>query len=168
MAELLQRGSAGHRVSKDECDARVERRLVSVGALRAAGAVHRDFSPAALASPRTHRENPAMTRNALRVHTDAAEIARLRQLIEQLADDARVTLRLEDGSELTGIVAARPMTQVFFDAQGREGTNATVRIEQPALDRPESAGWQDVWVDSIVEVKRLDPEDTLAGPQLQR
>lgn len=109
-----------------------------------------------------------MTRNATRVHTDPAEIARIRQVIGQLADDARVTLRLEDGSELTGIVAARPIAQLFFGPDGEEGTNAVVRIEQPALERPETAGWQDIWVDSIVDVQRLDPTDSPAGPQLQR
>ena len=52
---------------------------------------------------------------------------------------------------------ARAIALVFFGPDGREGTNAVVRLEQPALERPETAGWLDVWVDRIHEVRRLDP-----------
>jgi len=99
-----------------------------------------------------------MTRNAVHVHTDPAEVARIQQHIEQLPNGAHVLLQMEDGSELKGIVAARPMAQVFFGPDGNEGTNAVVRLEQPALYHPEAAGWRDVWVDRIRAVKRLDPE----------
>ena len=99
-----------------------------------------------------------MTRNAERVHTDPGGIAALQRLIEQLPNGARVVLAMEDGSELTGIVAARPIAQLFFGPAGNEGMNAVVRIEQPALEHPETAGWLDVWVDRIREVRRLDPE----------
>ena len=99
-----------------------------------------------------------MTRNAERVHTDRAELDRLGQLIEQLPNGAHVVLRMEDGDAIEGIVAARPIAQVFFGPDGEEGTNAVLRLEQPALDQPESAGWRDVWVDRIQAVRRLDPE----------
>ena len=99
-----------------------------------------------------------MTRNAERVHTDPDAIAAIQRNIERLPNGAHVLLGLEDGSEVTGIVAARPIAQMFFGPDGREGMNAVVRIEQPALDHPETAGWRDLWVDRILEVRRLDPE----------
>lgn len=99
-----------------------------------------------------------MTRNAEHVHIDPAEVARIQQHIELLPNGAHVLLTLDDGSELEGIVAARPIAQVFFGPDGNEGTNAVVRLEQPALYHPEAAGWRDVWVDRIRAIRRLDPE----------
>ncbi len=99
-----------------------------------------------------------MTRNAEHVHTDPDEVARIRHTIEQLPNGAHVVLRMEDGSELTGIVAARPVAQVFFGPDGNEGTNAVLRLEQPALYQPEDSGWRDVWVDRIRAIRRVDPE----------
>ena len=92
------------------------------------------------------------------VRDDIARVAAIQRNIERLPNGAHVLLGLEDGSEVTGIVAARPIAQMFFGPDGREGMNAVVRIEQPALDHPESAGWRDLWVDRIREVRRLDPE----------
>ncbi|PCR31580.1 hypothetical protein CQA89_32930, partial [Klebsiella pneumoniae] len=43
-----------------------------------------------------------------------------------------VEIELEDGAHLVGIVGARPSLQQFFDIEGREGTNGTVRLEKPA------------------------------------
>ena len=100
-----------------------------------------------------------MTRNAERVHTDRAELDRLGHLIEQLPNGAHVVLRMEDGDAIEGIVAARPIAQVFFGPDGEEGTNAVLRLEQPAMATPEAAGWRDVWVDRILTVRRLDPAD---------
>ena len=99
-----------------------------------------------------------MTRNAEHVYTEAADLERIREHIEQLPNGAHVQLQLQDGSALEGIVAARPIAQLFFGPDGNEGTNAVLRLEQPALDQPESAGWRDVWVDRIQTVRRLDPE----------
>ena len=99
-----------------------------------------------------------MTRNAERVHTEPAELERIRQLIEQLPNGAHVVLRMEGDQTIEGVVAARPIAQVFFGPDGDEGTNAVLRLEQPALYHPEAAGWRDVWVDRIQAVRRLDPE----------
>ena len=55
-----------------------------------------------------------MTRNAERVHTDPDAIAAIQRNIERLPNGAHVLLGLEDGSEVTGIVAARPIAQMFF------------------------------------------------------
>ena len=78
-------------------------------------------------------------RIAPRVYTAQVDIDRLQARIFELPNDQHVELTLDDGRVLRGIVAARPMTMQFFDADGREGTNGTVRLEQPALERPEQA-----------------------------
>ena len=98
-----------------------------------------------------------MTRNAEHVYTDADDLERIRQHIEQLPNGAHVRLQLHDGGELEGIVAARPIAQLFFGPDGNEGTNAVVRLEQPALSHPEEARWRDLWVDRIRSIERLDP-----------
>lgn len=98
-----------------------------------------------------------MARIAQRVHTDADQIARLEATIKGLDIGDRVSLLMEGGEVVQGIVAAKPSVQVFFDPAGREGINAVVRIEEPALDRPESAGWRDLWVDAIREVRHHNP-----------
>ena len=96
-----------------------------------------------------------MGKFAERVHTGHEAVARLDALIAQLANDAHVELSLDDGRVLRGTVAARPTVQVFRDADGREGFNGLVRIEDPALDAPETAGFQDVWLDRIVAIRQL-------------
>ena len=98
-----------------------------------------------------------MTRNASRVHRDPAAIARLEALVAALPNGGRMELTLEDGSVLRGLVAARPMVQVFFDPSGEEGSNGVVRIE-PLTDDPfESTAPRDLWLDSIVGVRDLGP-----------
>lgn len=99
-----------------------------------------------------------MSRDAERVHTDPAAIARIQRWIEQLPNGAHVSLLLDDGVEVSGIVAARPMAQLFFGPDGAEGTNAVVRLEQPAMYRPERAHIDDVWLDRVVLIRRVDPE----------
>ena len=95
-------------------------------------------------------------RIAPRVYTAQVDIDRLQSRIFELPNDQHVELTLDDGRVLRGIVAARPMTMQFFDADGREGTNGTVRLEQPALERPEQAQWVDLFLDQIVSVRHLD------------
>ena len=48
-----------------------------------------------------------MTRDAEHVYTEAADLERIREHIEQLPNGAHVQLQLQDGSTLEGIVAAR-------------------------------------------------------------
>lgn len=90
------------------------------------------------------------------VYTAQVDIDRIQTLIVMLDNDDRVALRLDDGRELRGIVAHKPTIQQFFDRSGREGSNATVRLDQPALENPEAAGWIDVFLDRVVEVRHLD------------
>lgn len=98
-----------------------------------------------------------MTRNAEHIYTDRADIARLEARIAELSNDAHVELALDDGSVMRGTVAARPTVQVFYDAAGNEGLNALVRLEDPALDHPETASVYDVWIDRIVTITHLMP-----------
>ena len=100
-----------------------------------------------------------MSRQAERVHTDPETIARLQNLVAQLPAGARVSLLMDDGAEVTGIVIARPMTQLFFDPEGTEGTNSVLRLEQPAMYDTETGRTEDVWLDRIVLVRRLDPQE---------
>lgn len=101
-------------------------------------------------------------RNAEHVYTAAADINALHAKVATLPNGAHVELELADGERLVGIVAARPMVQLFFDYDGREGANGTVRLERPALDHPmHTPAPRDIWLDRIVAVRRLDPLDTL-------
>jgi hypothetical protein len=101
-------------------------------------------------------------RNANRVFTSAEDIDRLRAKVAALPNGAHVDIELDDGERLVGIVAARPMLQLFFDFEGHEGTNGTVRIERPALENPMAVPAPlDLWLDRIRVVRRLDPLDSL-------
>lgn len=94
-----------------------------------------------------------MARIAERIYTEQADIDRLEATIMQLSDGDRVELLLDDGSIVIGTVAMRPTVQDFLDTDGNEGLNAMVRLEDPAMDHPETAGWRDLWVDTIREVR---------------
>lgn len=101
-------------------------------------------------------------RNANRVFTSAEDLERLRAKVAALPNGAHVELELEDGERFVGIVAGRPSLQQFFDFEGHEGTNGTVRIERPALEHPMATpAPRDVWLDRIHVVRRLDPLDSL-------
>ena len=96
-----------------------------------------------------------MTRVAARIYRKAAEIARLESLSQQLQQDQRVQLTLDDGSTLRGIVSATPGMQAFFDPAGREGLNALVRIETEGSDHRADDRDRTLWLDQIVEITRL-------------
>ena len=96
-----------------------------------------------------------MARVAPRIHVSAADIARLEAIAAQLPQDERVRIELQDGSTCAGIVEYQPSVQMFFDPQGREGSNAMVRIElMPDASTP-AAGLRDLWLDEIAGVSRL-------------
>lgn len=105
-----------------------------------------------------------MTRSADRILTDPGQIERLQARIAELPNGAHVELELDDGSQASGIVAARPVAQLFYGPDGDQGTNAVVRLEDPAMDAPERAGWRDLWVDRITRVRRLDPARHVDSP----
>lgn len=91
-----------------------------------------------------------MSRTAERMHTDQAEIARLERLVAALPDEAIVELALDDGRRLVGTVSVRPTVQVFFDADGNEGMNALLRLDD--AEAPEHPHY--VWLDRVVEITR--------------
>ncbi|WP_162823803.1 DUF3247 family protein [Lysobacter sp. TY2-98] len=98
-------------------------------------------------------------RIAPRVYTAQPDIDRLQAIALELPNDEHVQVTLDDGRVFTGIVAARPITQQFYDANGDEGTNGAVRLEQSALEHPEDARWVDLYLDQIVEVRHLDRDE---------
>jgi len=96
-----------------------------------------------------------MARIAPRIHISADGIARLEALACQLPQDQRVQIELQDGSTCAGIVETQPSVQMFFDPQGREGSNAVVRIELMADAATAASGLRDLWLDEIAGVMRL-------------
>ncbi|HJS35226.1 MAG TPA: DUF3247 family protein [Pseudoxanthomonas sp.] len=92
-----------------------------------------------------------MTQAPQHLYTRQDDIARMEALILQLPDEAKVELKLTDGGSITGIVPVRPSVQVFRDADGREGFNAVVRIDDGT--RPEVAHY--LWLDRIASVTAL-------------
>lgn len=92
-----------------------------------------------------------MSNTAERVHTDQAQIARLQERVQELQGESIVELLLLDGTVVTGVVAVRPSVQTFRDAEGREGSNAFVRID----DQEQPERWQYIWLDQIERVIRL-------------
>ena len=103
-------------------------------------------------------------RTAPRVYTAQPDIDRLQSMIFALPNDRHVEITLDDGRVFTGIVSGRPMTMQFFDPDGREGTNGTVRLEQPALEHPDAARWVDLFLDQIVDIRPLDRHELDARP----
>ncbi|MEO6103512.1 MAG: DUF3247 family protein [Pseudoxanthomonas sp.] len=92
-----------------------------------------------------------MTKIVERVHTDQEEILRIESLIARLDDESIVELTLDDGSKMTGLVAVRPTIQTFRDADGREGANSLLRLDDP--QQPGRS--QHVWLDRVKEVFRV-------------
>ena len=92
-----------------------------------------------------------MSRTADRVHTAAADIARLEATALQLQQDQHVRVLLDDGSQLDGIVVATPNVQQFYDPRGEEGANAVLRLEAMAP----AVGTTSLWLDRITAVTHL-------------
>ncbi len=97
-----------------------------------------------------------MTRTANRVFTHAADIAHLQEQIAQLCDGAFVRVTMKGGGTRQGTVSERPQAQLFYGPDGTEGTNAVVRLEDPAMD-PAGATQHEFWLDEITRIERLDP-----------
>jgi hypothetical protein len=109
-----------------------------------------------------------MARVAARVYLEASEITRLELLAQQLPQDKRVQVTLDDGSQVLGVVSAMPSMQAFFDPEGREGMNALVRIETQNSDHRADGNDRTVWLDQIIEITPLPnpspPEPSRAWP----
>ena len=92
-----------------------------------------------------------MTRIAERVHHDPAEIARIESRILELDDQAIFEVLLDDGLRLEGTVTVRPSIQTFRDAEGNEGANALLRLDD--LHAPGQSHY--LWLDRIAGLQRL-------------
>jgi hypothetical protein len=82
---------------------------------------------------------------AERVHARQDEIALIESRIVELPDEAIVEITLDDGRKLKGLVTARPTIQTFRDAEGREGVNALLRLDD--LERPGHS--HQLWLDRV-------------------
>ncbi len=89
-----------------------------------------------------------MAQTPQHLYTRQDDIARMEALILQLPDEAMVELRLTDGGAITGTVPTRPSMQVFRDADGNEGFNAVVRIDDDT--QPQVVHY--LWLDRIASV----------------
>ena len=98
-----------------------------------------------------------MARIADRIHTGQPAIDRLQALVKDLDNGHRVSLLMDDGEVVQGIVTVKPTLQVFFGHGGDQGMNAVLRLVGPALERPGQAGWRDVWLDQVREVRHHNP-----------
>ena len=93
-----------------------------------------------------------MARNAAKVYTEARDIERIEQLVMELPSQARVRVILCNGDEVSGTVTERPAVQLYEDAAGTAGTNAELRLDDPA-----APGWNAyVWLGDVARVQRLD------------
>jgi hypothetical protein len=92
-----------------------------------------------------------MTEAPPHLYTQQDDIARMEAMIQQLPDEAVVRLDLNDGGSITGTVSVRPAVQLFRDADGQEGFNAVVRIDDRR--RPQVAHY--LWLDRIAAITAL-------------
>lgn len=99
-----------------------------------------------------------MAQHAERVHTRHEDIERLSSLCDALEEEARVTVKLANGSSLSGVVLAKPGLQTFLDHSGNEGVNAILKLD--------NIGGMGVmryfWLDDVVDVSR-QPSDEAPG-----
>lgn len=96
-----------------------------------------------------------MTQSADRVYTDPEQIRRLSRLIEQLPDAGLIDIVLVDGSRRNAVVTTRPSLQTFLDADGNEGINAVVRLDDPKTDQ----GSMYLWLDEVLEIHPIHSAD---------
>ena len=100
-----------------------------------------------------------MSRDAPRVYRDPVAVERLERIAGQIPLDARVEVRLDDGSYLRGMVCMRPSVQTFYGPNGDEGMNGMVRIESESLGSTmqagPTAGSRYLWLDQIGSVTTL-------------
>src|SRR5690606_41554277 len=99
---------------------------------------------------RRHEGTGGMTRRAARVHADRSRIERMAALCSHLDEEERVSVALDDGSQVTGVVLAKPSLQTFLDADGNEGLNAVVKLD----DVGGSGRARSYWLDLVVDVRQ--------------
>jgi hypothetical protein len=89
-----------------------------------------------------------MARTAQNVYTGQHDIAMLEARAAQLPDEAKVEVLLVQGHRVTGVVTTRPIIQLFYDEDGREGFNGVLRID----DARDAGQTHFLWLDEILEV----------------
>lgn len=92
-----------------------------------------------------------MSRTPPRILVHRDDLDTLERRIVELDDEAVVLLSLATGARIEGIVAARPTLEVFRDAEGQEGHNALLRLDDRAA--PEVPHF--IWVSEIVDIERV-------------
>jgi len=92
-----------------------------------------------------------MSQTPPRLHTSRDDLDRIEQCIAELDDEARVRVTLDSGARIDGVVSARPTLEVFRDADGSEGHNARLRLDD--LAAPDVPHF--LWVGEIVGIERL-------------
>ena len=97
-----------------------------------------------------------MGTHAIFVTTDTAMLNLLHNRVQELPDNAKVTLELDSGEEVKGVVSARPSLQVFRNLGGDEGTNGVVTLEDP--NRPDFR--VSVW---LSDIRLIHHEDSTLG-----
>lgn len=98
------------------------------------------------------RFDVGMEKLAPQLCTSAADIARIEQRASALASGTRVRIGLIDGKVIDGMVAEQPVVQLFKDAEGNEGMNAVVRLEDAAV--PLWTAY--LWLSDIATVQTMD------------
>lgn len=97
-----------------------------------------------------------MTRRAARVHSDRNRVEQMAALCARLDEEERVSVGLDDGSRVTGVVLAKPSLQTFFDGDGNEGLNAVVKLD----DVDGSGRARSYWLDTVVDVRHCTGSGT--------
>jgi len=82
------------------------------------------------------------------VYNDASDVALIEASIAALPDEAKVRVTLDNGSAVRGVVAVRPTVQVFRTADGEEGINAVLRLDD--LAHPDKAHY--LWLDEVRDI----------------
>ncbi|ASR44640.1 hypothetical protein BEN78_15985 [Xanthomonas citri pv. mangiferaeindicae] len=92
-----------------------------------------------------------MSQTPPRIHVARTEIDALERNIALLHDEAIVQVTLTDGMQVEGVVSVRPTLETFRTADGDEGHNARLRLDD--LEDPTVPHY--VWVGDIVAIEQI-------------
>ncbi len=85
-----------------------------------------------------------------RVLTSRDELDLLERRVAELHDEAIVCVSLASGARIEGTVAVRPTVETFRDADGHEGHNALLRLDDRAA--PDVPHY--IWLSDVVDLER--------------
>ncbi|WP_337245572.1 DUF3247 family protein [Luteimonas sp. gir] len=92
-----------------------------------------------------------MSQTPPRIHVARTEIDALERHIRLLHDEAIVQVTLADGTQVEGVVSVRPTLETFRTADGDEGHNARLRLDD--LEDPAVPHY--VWVGDIIAIEQI-------------